>query len=311
MKKIVALCGATAVGKTEYALEIAEQLNAEIVSCDSVQVYKGMDIGSAKPNQDERNRIRHHLIDIINPSDKFTVADYQKLAMEAIDDIISRGKIPLISGGTGLYLDSIIFDMDFAAEPERDETYRKKLYEIAEEKGAQYLHDILRTKDINAAQRIHPNNIKRVVRALEAIEVGTPLSDFAKDLKRNKTIFHVLVGLKRDREELYERINERVDILVDRGLIDEVSGLIESGISMSATSMSAIGYKEVVSYLKDEITLDEAIELIKKNTRHYAKRQSTWFKRYDDMKWFDISKDYASVKRDNMEEIISWVKRKL
>ena len=308
MNKIVAICGPTAVGKTAYSIEIAKKFDGEIVSCDSMQLYKYMDIGSAKPSLDELNQVKHHLIGIVDPSEMFSVAKYKELANDAIDDIISRGKLPIIAGGTGLYLDALLFDLDFAAEPS-DDNLRDELYKIAEEKGNLELHAILNECDPDSAKRIHPNNVRRVVRAIESAKSGNKLKDFAKDLSLNDKYEFILIGLRRDREELYNRINRRVDVLVKEGLFEEVKMLREMGLSESDISMKGIGYKEVLAYFDGEYDLETAIDTIKKNTRHFAKRQITWLKRYDDMKWFDLSE--SKDDKDSIREIITWLEKNL
>ena len=308
MNKIVAICGPTAVGKTAYSIEIAKRFDGEIVSCDSMQLYKYMDIGSAKPSLDELNQVKHHLIGIVDPSEMFSVAKYKELANDAIDDIISRGKLPIIAGGTGLYLDALLFDLDFAAEPS-DDNLRDELYKIAEEKGNLELHAILNECDPDSAKRIHPNNVRRVVRAIESAKSGNKLKDFAKDLSLNDKYEFILIGLRRDREELYDRINRRVDVLVKEGLFEEVKMLREMGLSESDISMKGIGYKEVLAYFDGKYDLETAIDTIKKNTRHFAKRQITWLKRYDDMKWFDLSE--SKDDKDSIREIITWLEKNL
>ena len=308
MNKIVAICGPTAVGKTAYSIEIAKRFDGEIVSCDSMQLYKYMDIGSAKPSSDELNQVKHHLIGIVDPSEMFSVAKYKELANDAIDDIISRGKLPIIAGGTGLYLDALLFDLDFAAEPS-DDNLRDELYKIAEEKGNLELHAILNECDPDSAKRIHPNNVRRVVRAIESAKSGNKLKDFAKDLSLNDKYEFILIGLRRDREEIYDRINRRVDVLVKEGLFEEVKMLREMGLSESDISMKGIGYKEVLAYFDGKYDLETTIDTIKKNTRHFAKRQITWLKRYDDMKWFDLSE--SKDDKDSIREIITWLEKNL
>lgn len=308
MNKLVAICGPTAVGKTAYSIEIAKRFDGEIISCDSMQLYKYMDIGSAKPSIDELKQVKHHLIGVVEPSENFSVAKYKDLAIASIDDILGRGKLPIIAGGTGLYLDALIFDLDFAAAPS-DDSLRDELYKIAKEKGSLKLHAILHECDPDSAQRIHPSNVRRVVRAIESAKSGTKLKDFSKDLSLNDKYEFILVGLRRDREELYDRINRRVDVLVEEGLFDEVKMLREMGLSESDISMKGIGYKEVLAYFDGEYDLKTAIETIKKNTRHFAKRQITWLKRYDDMKWFDLSE--SKDDKDSIREIITWLEKNL
>lgn len=308
MNKIVAICGPTAVGKTAYSIEIAKRFDGEIVSCDSMQLYKYMDIGSAKPSSDELNQVKHHLIGIVDPSEMFSVAKYKELASSSIDDILSRGKLPIIAGGTGLYLDALLFDLDFVAAPS-DDSLRDELYKIAEEKGNLELHAILNECDPDSAKRIHPNNVRRVVRAIESAKSGNKLKDFAKDLSLNDKYEFILIGLRRDREELYDRINRRVDVLVKEGLFEEVKMLREMGLYESDISMKGIGYKEVLAYFDGKYDLETTIDTIKKNTRHFAKRQITWLKRYDDMKWFDLSE--SKDDKDSIREIITWLEKNL
>ncbi len=305
-RKIYAVCGPTAVGKTKFAIAIAQFLGGEIVSCDSMQLYQYMDIGSAKPSAAERAAVRHYLVDEIDPSEPFSAAKYQKLAKEAIEQIFAAGMYPVIAGGTGLYLNALLYDMDFSAPP-GDPAFREALYQEAEELGAQALYARLEKADPQAAERIHPHNIKKVVRALEAAAGGERVGDFSRDLKPTKEYGAVLIGLTREREELYQRINERVDLLMEQGLLEEVRGLLERGLTESDISMKGIGYKEIIGYLHGEYPLDEAVRLVKRNTRHYAKRQLTWFRRYKDMKWFNIS-DYDSDERC-LEEIFLWLKK--
>lgn len=305
-REIIVICGPTAVGKTKYAIETALHVGGEVVSCDSMQLYKYMDIGSAKPTPEEQRQVRHYLVDEIDPRESFSVAKYKRLAKAAIEEIFSKGKTPVIAGGTGLYLNSLLYDMDFSAPP-MDTSYRDALYAEAEEKGAQSLHDRLRAVDPDSAERIHPNNVKKVIRALEAAESGDRVKDFATELKPCTDYDVRLIGLTRDRSELYERINLRVDVLVEAGLLDEVRALLDMGLSESDISMKGIGYKEIIGYYNGEYDLETALNLVKKNTRRYAKRQLTWFRRYEDMKWFNIS-EYESDEAC-LEDIFTWLKK--
>ena len=302
---IIAVAGPTAVGKTKFAIEIANAFNGEVVSCDSMQLYKYMDIGSAKPTPDEMAMAEHHLVDIIDPRDDFSVAQYQKLAKDAIRDILSRGKTPVISGGTGLYLNSLIYDMDFSAQPQ-DNSYRNELADIAEKEGSGALHQMLKNADEKAAELIHPNNTKKIIRALERLKEGEgQIKQFSSIDNETKDYNVILVGLTRDREELYDRINRRVDLLMEAGLLDEINRLADMGLTQENISMKGIGYKELFDYLDEKCTLEDAVDTIKKNTRHYAKRQLTWFRRYDKMQWFNISEyenDDIAVK-----EIVAWL----
>ncbi len=287
------ICGPTAVGKTEYAIDVALRFGGEIVSADSMQIYKYMDIGSAKPTPEEQSRVRHYLVDEIDPREPFSVALYQKRAKEAIEQVFANGRIPVISGGTGLYVSSLIYDMDFSAPP-GDASFRTELEELASREGAGAVHALLAEKDPEAAARIHPNNLKKVIRALEAHENGgSGISPFEESFVRTRDYDVVLVGLTRDRAELYGRIDRRVDLLIEAGLVDEVKRLTAMGLGYSDISMKGIGYKEIIAYLNGGYDLDEAVRLVKQNTRRYSKRQMTWFRRYEDMKWFNIS-EYES-----------------
>lgn len=306
-KRIIAVAGPTAAGKTEFAIKIAKALDGEVVSCDSMQLYRYMDIGSAKPTREQMAEVPHHLVDMIDPREEFSVAKYQKLAKEAIADIFSRGKTPVICGGTGLYLESLIYDLDFASEP-GDPEIREKYYRIAEEEGPEALYALLMEKDPKSCERIHPNNIKRVVRALEAAENGNPIEDINTAPEKTKDYDAELIGIMRDREELYDRINRRVDMLMEQGLLDEVKGLVDMGLTFDDISMKGIGYKELIGHLNNEYDLGEAVRLIKRNTRHFAKRQMTWFRRYEDMRWFNVS-EYESD-RECLEDILKWLSRK-
>ena len=308
MKKyIIIIAGPTAVGKTEYAIEIAKAVNGEIVSADSMQLYKYMDIGSAKPSGEELSQIKHYLVDQIDPREKFSVVQYQKLAKAAIREIFNKGKIPVVSGGTGLYINSLMYEMDFAAPPS-DEAFRKELETLAEQKGREYLHSRLAELDSDAAARIHPNNVKKVIRALEGASSGSSITDFKNCTKKCTDYDAVLIGLTRNREELYERINRRVDIMVEEGLFHEVENLLEMGLAEEDISMKGIGYKEIIGFFDGLYGKEEAIDLIKKNSRHLAKRQLTWFRRYEDMKWFNIS-NYRDDE-DAIEDILVWLKKR-
>lgn len=291
--KIVVIAGPTAVGKTDISIEIAKALNGEIISCDSMQIYKYMNIGTAKPTKDEMQGIPHHLMDFADPRESFTVADYQKLATEKIIQLTASGKMPIIVGGTGLYLNSLLFPMDFAKSGE-NAAYRDELYRIEREQGREKLHLMLEETDPDAAERIHPNNVKKVIRALERLEAGeASVKPFKKAADEEYLYDAELICLTRNREELYSRINKRVDIMISQGLEDEVRGLMEMGLDSSFTSMNGIGYKEMLEYINGECSYKDAVDKIKKNSRHYAKRQLTWFKRYGKMKWYNLS-EYLS-----------------
>jgi len=309
MNKIIAIAGPTAVGKTKFAIEVAKAFDGEVVSCDSMQLYKYMDIGSAKPTPEEMAQAKHHLVDFLDPRDEFSVSRYQEIAKEAINDILSRGKVPVISGGTGLYLNSLLYNMDFSSVP-GDYSYRNELTELAEKEGNEYIHNMLAEQDPEAASKIHPNNVKKVVRALERLKEGEGKIKQFSDIKEETTDYEViLIGLTRDREELYNRINLRVDLLMEAGLLDEVKQLMDMGLTPDNISMKGIGYKEIMDYLDGKYSLDEAVETVKKNTRHYAKKQLTWFRRYDKMYWLDIS-DYADDEKA-IEDMIKWIRTRL
>ena len=290
MEKVLVICGPTAVGKTEYAIRAALRLSGEIVSADSMQLYRYMDIGSAKPTKEEMAQVPHHLVDFLDPRDPFSVALYQKMAKDAIKDIVSRGKTPVVSGGTGLYISSLIYDMDFSGAS-GNPVLREELTHLAETEGPAALHRRLQQADPKAAERIHENNIKKVIRAIEVAETtGSGIPDFTESFKPAGDYEYVMVGLCRDREELYDRINRRVDILMDMGLTDEIRYLMRDlGLSEDDISMKGIGYKELIACEKGEYSLEDAVELVKKNTRHYAKRQMTWLRRYPQMQWIDLS----------------------
>ena len=276
MNDLVVITGPTAVGKTNISIELAKKINGEIISADSIQVYKGLDIGSAKITSEEMDGVKHYLIDVLDPTDEFDIYTFKKLAKEAIDDIYAKGKIPIIVGGTGFYIQSVLYDIDFE-DTEVDMEYRKELDELAGLYGNDYIHKMLEDVDPEYAAGIHPNNLKRVIRALEFYhENNIPLSQHNSEQKSNESPYNfAYYVLNDDREVLYDRINKRVDKMFEQGLVDEVKAL---GLDESCQSMQGIGYKEVLEYLNGNISEDECKELIKKNTRHFAKRQLTWFR---------------------------------
>ena len=282
------IAGPTAVGKSLIAFYLAKRINGEIVNCDSVQLYKYMDVGSAKPPEEEMHKIRHHLYSIVEPDYNMTVATYQKLALTVIDDILSRGKTPIVCGGTGLYLNSILYDMSFAGS-KGNARRRQELEEMAESNGAEYMHQYLAALDPESAARIHPNNTRKIIRAIEAYEEGYGIGDLS-ELTLNPKYEFRLIALNMEREWLYDRINRRVMKLVENGLVDEVLGLLGRGYNINTPAMKAIGYQEILGYINEEYDLDTAIDEIRKNTRHYAKRQITWLKRYDFARWIEIGK---------------------
>lgn len=308
MKEILVVAGPTAVGKTEYAIKLAQRLSGEIVSCDSMQLYKFMDIGSAKPTPAEREQVVHYLVDEIDPRTPFSVAEYQKRAKAAISQIHERGKLPIISGGTGLYLNSLLYEMDFSAPPRKD-GYRQQLEQMAEKQGKETVYRLLCQKDPQAAARIHPNNTKKIIRALEAVETtGEGIRPFSEVRVPVKDYWPHLIGLTRDRQELYARINARVEVLMEQGLLEEVKGLLAMGLTEDDISMKGIGYKELIRHLCGDWDLETAVSKIQQNTRNYAKRQLTWFRRYDRIKWFNLSLYQNSD--EALKDMILWLDRK-
>ena len=302
MKKvpIIILTGPTAVGKTNLSIELAKDLNAEIISADSMQIYKYMDIGSAKVTIDEMQGVKHYLVDEVTPDYAFSVSEFQKRADSYIEKINSENKKVLVTGGTGLYLNSLIYNMDFAKSNANNEL-REKLRIELEENGIDYMHNKLKELDSEAAERIHKNNTKRVIRALEVCLSGEKMNDFSNDLKFNEKYNPIIIVLNREREHLYERINKRVDIMMESGLIDEVKKLLKMGYTKDMISMQGIGYKEIIKYLDGQYSLEEAIEIIKRDSRRYAKRQLTWFRRYDDAKWFNLDEyDNSQVLKNDI-----------
>lgn len=287
-KTVYVIAGPTAVGKSLIAFYLARRIHGEIINCDSVQLYKHMDIGSAKPSLEEMQAVKHHLYSIVEPDYNMTVATYQKLAFAVIEDVLSRGKTPIICGGTGLYMNSILYKMNFAGS-NGDAERRKELEQMAEKNGAEYMYQYLHALDPESAERIHPNNVRKVVRAIEAYEQGSGIKSMS-ECELNPDYDFRFYAISMDREWLYDRINRRVQALFDKGLVEEVKGLIAKGYNTSCSSMKAIGYKEILPYLNGEYDLETAADEIRKNTRHYAKRQFTWLKRYDYVNWIEVHK---------------------
>lgn len=301
MKKIplIILTGPTAVGKTALSIELAKDLNAEIISADSMQIYEYMDVGSAKVTKDEMEGVVHHMIDEVKPDFPFSVSEFQSRANKYIKEIDEKGKTVLVTGGTGLYLNSLIYNMDFA-KSNSNSKLREELEKELEENGTDYMHEKLKSLDEDAASRIHKNNTKRVIRALEVCLDGKKMQDFSTDLRYNENYEPIIIVLNRDREILYDRINKRVDIMMENNLVYEVKNLLNMGYSKDLISMQGIGYKEIIKYLEGEYSLDEAVEIIKRDSRRYAKRQITWFKRYKESKWFDLGNydNIETLKKD-------------
>lgn len=286
--KLIVLTGPTAVGKTELSIKLAKEINGEIISADSIQVYKGFDIGSAKITTKEMEGIKHHLIDVLDPRESFNIATFKQMAKEAVDDIQNRGAVPIVTGGTGFYIQALLYDIDFSEN--EDDGYRKELEDLLKDRGEQYLHNMLREIDPKSAEVIHYNNSKRVIRALEYYhQTGEKISTHneRERMKESPYNFAYFV-LNCSRELLYERIEKRIDIMINQGLVDEVKHLVdEYNLTPDMVSMQGLGYKEIFSYLNGDITLDEAIYILKRDTRHFAKRQLTWFKRERDVIWVD------------------------
>lgn len=293
---VIVVCGPTASGKTALAVSLAEIFGCEVISCDSMQIYKHMRIATAKPTEEEMRGIRHHLIDFLEPNQEFSVADYVRLASECISDISSRGKIPLICGGTGLYVSSLIDNIGFDYTCSSTEV-RNELSKLADEKGGEYLLKLLNEFDPETAQRLHPNNIPRIIRAIEVYKVsGTTMSEAIKRSKRESPYEPCMIGITcSDRQKLYDRINLRVDKMLDMGLLAETESVLSD--SDLKTSFQAIGYKELAPYFNGEKSLDECIEKLKRETRRYAKRQLTWFRRDDRIHWIysDLYSEYSEI----------------
>lgn len=305
-KPLIILTGPTSVGKTSLSIHLARAVNGEIISADSMQVYKYMDIGTAKITQEEMGGIPHYLISEFNPDEEFNVVKFQKYAKKYIDLIYKKNKIPILVGGTGFYIQALLYDIDFE-EHTSDTSYREELTQLAKSKGSLYLHEMLANLDPNSAKAIHPNNVKRIIRALEYIkQTGEPISahNEAQRMKESPYQYRYFV-LTKDRTKLYEVINQRVDIMIEKGLVNEVRQLLDMGYNKEMVSMQGLGYKELIDYLEDNCSLDEAIYRLKRDTRHYAKRQLTWFKREKDVTW--VNKDEFSSE----DEILDFMLQKL
>ncbi|MBU3126428.1 tRNA (adenosine(37)-N6)-dimethylallyltransferase MiaA [Clostridium tagluense] len=306
MKDLFILAGPTAIGKTEISIKLAQRLNGEVISADSMQIYKYMDVGSAKISKVEMRGVPHHLIDIIEPSEGFSVAEFKEKAESAIKEITYKNKLPMIVGGTGFYINSLIYNYSFA-DTNKDEEYRDYLTELANTKGNEYVHSLLKDIDEESYNKLYPNDLKRVIRALEVYKVsGKPMSEFKEEQNLLDIPYNVhYFVLNMDRQKLYSRINSRVDIMMEKNLIQEVIKLKEMGYNSDMQSMKGIGYKEILYYLNHEISLNEAIEMIKQGSRNYAKRQLTWFRKDPRINW--INKDDFN----NDDEIVEYIASKL
>lgn len=290
MKPLVILAGPTAVGKTELSIRLAKRINGAIISADSMQVYKYMDIGSAKIMPDEMEGVKHYLIDELDPSDEFNIVRFQQMAKDALKEIYANGQIPIVAGGTGFYIQALLYDIDFTHQ-DSDEAFRKEMADYAAEYGAEALHEKLKEIDPVSYKMIHANNTKRVIRALEYYRMtGQPISAHNEQEHQKVSPYNfAYFVLTDDRKHLYDRIDYRVDLMMKKGLVDEVKNLYDMGYHKDMVSMQGLGYKELLSYLDGECSLEEAVYIIKRETRHFAKRQLTWFRRERDVIWLDKS----------------------
>ncbi|MBR2468058.1 MAG: tRNA (adenosine(37)-N6)-dimethylallyltransferase MiaA [Clostridia bacterium] len=308
MYNTIIILGPTASGKTDISINLAKRLNTEVINADCMQIYKELTIGTAKATPEEQDGVKHHLLDFVDPTSEFSVTDYKEKAMPIITDLISQNKIPVIVGGTGFYVQSLLTNYDYG-NSFKSEKLRAELNQLAEEKGKTAVHDILKSIDIESANRIHENDLKRVIRAIEIYKLsGTKKSEINNTMQTDmqNPIKPLIIVLDRDREELYNRINLRVDLMNKAGLIDEVKMLVKKyNLSIDNQCMQGIGYKEVLEYLDDQISLEECLDKIKINTRHYAKRQLTWFKHQVDGIWINLSK---TNKNEAVDQIISYLK---
>ena len=306
-KPLLILTGPTAVGKTRLSIKLAKAVNGEIISADSMQVYRYMDIGSAKIKPEETEGVPHHLIDVLDPEEEFNVVTFQKMCKKCMEEIYGRGHVPILTGGTGFYIQSVLYDIDFTENAE-DTTIRDRLEKEAEEKGAEYLHEKLREVDPASAGAIHANNIKRVIRALEFYEQTGEKISLHNETERQKESAYTscYFVLNDDREKLYERIDRRVDEMLAEGLVAEVEALKKRGCTRKLVSMQGLGYKEILAYLDGEYSLEEAVYRIKRDTRHFAKRQITWFKREKEVIWIN-KPDFSYVD----DKILDFMKKEM
>ena len=307
-RPLIVLTGPTAVGKTSLSISLAKAVNGEIISADSMQVYKKMDIGSAKIRPEEMQGVKHYLVDVLEPEEEFHIVKFQQMAKEAMEEIYEKGKIPILVGGTGFYIQAVTRDIDFT-EAQQENTYRAELEKLAETEGAEYLHDRLKEVDPASADTIHANNVKRVIRALEFYhQNGTPISAHNEEQKKQTSPYNLAYFvLNAPRDILYERIDKRVDQMLEEGLVKEVQGLTREGCHRGMVSMQGLGYKEILAYLEGEYPLEEAVRILKRDTRHFAKRQLTWFRRESDVIWVDKDKFHWDEK-EILEYMLSVLK---
>lgn len=303
-KPMIILTGPTAVGKTDLSIQLAKAMNGEIISADSMQVYRHMDIGSAKVTPEEMDGVPHHLIDVLEPEEEFNVVVFQKLAKEALTGIYERGHIPIIVGGTGFYIQALLYDIDFT-ENDGDTAIRRELEKLAQTQGAGCLHQMLQEIDPESAAAIHQNNVKRVIRAIEFYrQTGKKISLHNEQEREKQSPYQFLYYvLDTDRKILYERIDRRVDLMMEHGLVDEVKHLADMGCTRDMVSMQGLGYKEILDYLSGEIPLEEAVYILKRDTRHFAKRQITWFKRERDVRWLELEQ-FQNDRKKVLEHIL-------
>jgi tRNA dimethylallyltransferase len=308
-KPLVILTGPTAVGKTKLSIALAKEINGEIISADSIQVYRGMDIGSAKVTTQEMQGVAHYLIDVLNPDEEFHVVKFQEMAKAAMQEIYAKGKIPILVGGTGFYIQALLYDIDFT-QTEADVEYRKELEQIAKEQGNDVLHAMLQEKDPVSAQKIHPNNVKRVIRALEYYKESQSTISEHNEKERQKVSPYqsAYFVLTMDRAKLYQRIEERIEQMLKEGLVEEVQSLYRAGYSADLVSMQGLGYKELLEWIEGKCSFEEAIYRLKRDTRHFAKRQLTWFRREREVLWID--KDQYQDEHEILEEILTILKKR-
>lgn len=306
-KPLIVLTGPTAVGKTELSIKLARTIGGEIISADSMQVYKHMDIGTAKITPREMGGIKHYMIDELEPDEDFNVVRFKEYACRYLEEIYAKGKIPIIVGGTGFYIQAVLYGVDFKDNGE-DTAYRRQLEELYKKEGAEFLHAKLAEVDPSSAQAVHPNNVKRVIRALEYYyQTGGRISEHNEEQRRNESPYNFCYFvLNNDREVLYDKINRRVELMMEKGLVREVASLLEKGCVKDMVSMQGLGYKEIAGYLAGEYSLEEAVYIIKRDTRHFAKRQLTWFKREKEVTWIhknEYGGDEDKILNDLLEKI--------